>query len=276
MKIVFPLTVILFVLISCAPTDETPLIEFLPHSFEPPFQVELEKSGSLFWPQGIHALNENTAFLHGHLSSGAGFNRSLLLRSDDRGRHWHEVLQPQWPASVINVEFVSQGQGWALVGYGYGDPGAVVLYESRDYGESWSKLSDIPKRNYTDWPVSIDFSNQSNGEIKMYQAPISFVDDGLTTLTTVDGGKTWQETDNTPWSKRVSDISLGQRTFESTGQDGSKWRFEELDNRSRIVISHYLQSEDIWVVVSEIPRTFEYSNGQITSPSISTPPMVAD
>lgn len=43
----------------------------------------------------LYALDENTAFLYGSVNEPAFDIRSMLLRSEDGGMHWTEVMQPE-------------------------------------------------------------------------------------------------------------------------------------------------------------------------------------
>ena len=99
-------------------------------------------------PRGIYALNRETLFLFGGVKDVSderwGPYYSLLLRSSDGGKHWHEVMQPVPGSEVVEIALVEAGDGWALVGWISEGPGPASLYHTTDYGESWELLSNIP------------------------------------------------------------------------------------------------------------------------------------
>jgi len=123
------------------------------------FTVERGRAGwtsNLIGFAGIpvtNALRDNdrgaiyAALKHGHFGP-------KLHRSDDRGRTWHEIAAPAFPADAAGAP--SLFQIWTIEGGGRGRPdriwiGAIPagLFRSDDRGESWqlvSSLWNVPER----------------------------------------------------------------------------------------------------------------------------------
>ncbi len=141
---------------------------------------------------GIDALDKDRVYLFGGLSTRPGTFRSVLLRSDDGGLHWAEVMPPVIGSDIQQITLVGQNQGWALVLWTVEGPGPVLLYHTADAGLTWTPLVEIPKKMALGYPYRMVFSDEMHGQIDMKEW------EQLVILTTSDGGRTWRETGSVP------------------------------------------------------------------------------
>jgi hypothetical protein len=231
-------------------------------------EEQLMEFGAELSPWGIYALDKDIVFLFGRLQVLGGSVRSLLLRSDDGGKHWHEVMQPEKASDVTKLAFVEDGDGWALVMWTVEGPGPACLYHTTDYGESWQKLSDIPFPGDHSRTFGMRFLDGQHGRVMV--EPLGGDEGSCCILETADGGLTWNETgdcygaDECGWSGLRRQVTIW-------AQDGSQWRLEVQSSDvsrdlRRVVLSRRLSPGDTWAVVSSIPVYFEYSNGQLVAP----------
>ncbi len=222
---------------------------------------------------GCFALNKDVAFLFGGLSVPAGTIRSVVLRTEDSGRNWREVMKPVVGSVVRQIAFGNAGKGWALVMWSVEGPGTVVLYYTTDYGQTWDKLSDVPKWAWYSYPIQMKFSDESNGQIYMVYDVGLPEDNRIAILTTSDGGLTWKETDHlTSGPQNLRDMATAiapyrQYLYESVGRDRSSWKLEPGEwGTAQITISRRLTAENDWSVVSAISKQLKYIGGRISSP----------
>lgn len=227
--------------------------------------------------EGIYALDKDVAFLFGGLGVPAGTIRSVMLRTNDGGKHWAEVMNPV-PASVVRqATFVDGGQGWAMVPWTVEGPGPVLVFHSKDYGQTWEKVSSVPKWQWYGYAIRMQFFSGRNGQIDM------IYDIGLPStnrvafLTTSDGGVTWQETGGIPLGNSREAMATAEAsyrselsdTYKSIGQDGSYWAIEpsRWDWQTRqITVSQQNRAASGWSVVSVIPKDLEYVDGKVALP----------
>ncbi len=238
--------------------------------------------------KGIYAINKDVVFVRGEFATA----RSVLLRSEDGGQHWQEVMMPLYGSSVLGVTF-KDNEGWALVAWTQEAISDLHVYYSPDYGRTWEKVSKI--LNDRGRPYGMKFFDGQNGQIKIIYAIANPYRDRLAILATNDGGVTWQETNSTPIYKEwdgesnpriaidLTDRTVIQAQFarlagweaergdscfsicETVGQDGSRWQLlhgNGYDNE--IVIRRSIQGESVWTTVSTIPSRYYYLNGKIT------------
>jgi len=259
----------LALLIGCFVDKKIPRIQFLPAQSEEDLLWAAgwgaNKYGVRFYAE-IYALDKDIVFLLGNLSGSGASVRSLLLRSEDGGKHWKEVMTPLHGSDVIEVLFVNKHTGWALVAWTTEGPGELFLYGTEDSGRSWQKLSDIPKRHYSGQPIRIEFFDEKNGQIEMLYDCASPPTDGFVVLNTSDGGITWREIRSLSLDEYKKEYRNVQEIEEQTtdyvsGKDGSRWKTQKLDREIRVL--RRLQAEDAWRVMCVIPRHFGYSKGQV-------------
>jgi hypothetical protein len=234
-------------------------------------QWEADQQGLVLRPAGygIHPLNKDTAFLFGELRTPAASIRSFILRSGDAGKTWSEVMSPVYGSEVMEMFFHDAHLGWALVGWTTEGPGDLTLYRSKDGGKSWRKISDITKRHFSCWPVSMTFSDGRNGLIRILcdgsRDPRT---DGLVTLRTRNGGSRWYETSHLSLDKYEKGNEGREESKDRivTGRDSSQWQLLAADNEVRIL--RRLHADDTWSLLGVIPSHFGYSKGEVLLHSV--------
>src|SRR6185436_16101431 len=139
-----------------------PVIEFLsPNLLFPPDEYGLTLDA------GIYALSKDIVFLFGSLYNAPGTQQSTILLSDDGGKHWIEVMDPQKGSSVLDFQMLDTGEGWALVMWVVEGPGAPILFHTKDFGKTWMKLSEVPKPEWNAYPANMAFFDSKNGQMVM-------------------------------------------------------------------------------------------------------------
>src|SRR5437762_4932006 len=115
----------------------------------------------------ILPLDKETALLFGSLGNGAATLGSLMLRSEDGGRNWTEVMSPVCGSGIWEVVYTESGLLWALVVWQTESPAEVRLYKSKDKGKTWRRVSKLRKRYYDGVPGNLRFDDK-HGLIEMY------------------------------------------------------------------------------------------------------------
>lgn len=213
---------------------------------------------------GIYPLNKDTAFLFGELRTPAASIRSFILRTGDAGKTWREVMSPVYGSDVIKMFFHDAHVGWALIGWTTEGPGDLTLYGSKDGGKSWRKISQVAKRHFSGWPVSMAFSDGRNGTLKvLYEGTGDPQTDGLVTLNTKNGGRRWRETSRLSMDEyeRVNKEREQSKDGVVTGQDRSQWQLLGTDEEVRIL--RRSRADEAWKVLCVMPSHFGYSKGEV-------------
>jgi photosystem II stability/assembly factor-like uncharacterized protein len=255
-------------------------VEFLNTPFDPDGVQWMEEQADdfgLHFGAAILALDQDTAFLYGGLAVPAGTLRSLLLRTEDGGDHWQEVMEPVRGSGVEMLTFLDQGEGWALVLWVVEGAGPITLYHTTDYGLTWEELGEVPKWQWYGYPTRMTFTDSLHGQI------VVIYDGGMpdtnraAILTTTDGGQTWQETDSIgqdspdPEAFATTVAPYYGRSFftESTAPDGSVWRISAERGVDVMKISHR-SSADAAEIVWAVPVHFIYDRGKIALSPLQT------
>ncbi len=253
-------------------TQATPssVVQFLDVHFEanqwmkPPLEADVYLDAS-----GIYALDKGVAFLYGGLTVPVDMRHSVLLRTEDGGKHWVEVMNPEDGSDVLQVVFGNGGGGWALVMWTVEGPGAPLLYHTQDYGRTWTKLSDVPKWVWYGWPIRMKFFDSMHGQITIvYDAGLSETN-RIAFLSTSDGGLTWRETSSIPITDENAEATLAPykpNLRVALGQDGSLWRLEPGDWEKPVIVRRNLVRASPGPVVSIIHTRLRYVEGHITLP----------
>jgi hypothetical protein len=267
---------------SPAPTS-TATVSFAPVQFlntETGFLGGLEEvaatSGVDLGVSGIYALDKATAFLFGSMDVYGNTMFSIVLMTEDGGKHWTEVMPRIAGSSVLFVSFVEGGKGWALAMWTVEGPGAATLYHSTDYGRTWHKLSDVPKWAWYGVPIRMEFYDEKRGQIDIvYDVGLPSTN-RIAFLTTSDGGLSWQETGSYSLSAETSEgVATAEAIYQqnhaadpdqSTGRDGSSWKVRAGGEFPYVTVLRKLTTESDWSAVSLIPRTFKYQDGKILEP----------
>lgn len=223
---------------------------------------------------GIYAIDSKTAFLFGDMSLPAGSLQSILLRTDDSGKHWNEVMNPIPASSVIEVTILQSGEGWSLICWTVEGIGEVSLYHTVDYGKTWNKLSDVPKKQVFGYPTKMTFSDRLNGQIDMnYEGDIH---PRVAFLTTKDGGRNWQETGayslEAPTTSG-SETAIAQyrqnyipNLHETFTVDGEHWKLDEGEWNTPNITIKKLTLNGIWVDRNLIPKFYKLIDNKIQHP----------
>lgn len=137
----------------------------------------------------------------------------MLLRSDDGGITWREVLEPLYGSSVLFASFVENGEGWLMTGWTIEAVDQLTLYHSTDYGNTWQELSTVPRWQWYGYPARMQFLNRQHGEIDMVYVGGAPNTDRIAKLTTEDGGATWTEASAIPLISDAIDTLNNYQTY---------------------------------------------------------------
>ncbi len=233
---------------------------------------------------GIFAFDKNILFLFGSIGELHDWPiQSTILRSEDGGKHWKEVAEPQQISQVIAFQMLETGKGWALIEIKYTGEGPATLFRTTDFGKSWQKLSKIHKDTYLGFPALMYFANETEGQLDIiypYEMPMGYI----AHLSTYDGGKTWQETGrySPKFEKEWAQANVtGAYSFyrkdydESLSLDGrTRWRV--VTTNEEVMISRKLPKPEMdatdfitwqdWETISVLPLHLKYENGMIAVP----------
>jgi len=266
-------------------------IRFLQYHFPEYAENAAQINGLNLSVISICAIDNKTVLLFGNLAINnvAGSHRSIILRSDDRGQHWQEVIAPEYNESFYHVAFVDDGVGWALSALDVEDFTAGNLYRSFDYGKTWSQHIGIGEWGFHPWGMK--FSDKKNGYIKFEKFTANPYTDRFGIIATTDGGLTWNETlsvlllppaiDNSkleqirdkffepPGSSYGYHWSMGEwkeTPNSAKGHDGSEWLFYFHKETSEYIILQRPQPKAAWIVASVLSSKFNYSDGYVKTP----------
>ena len=210
---------------------------------------------------GICAFDKNVVFLYGLSSVG-----SVLLRTEDGGRQWQEVM-PSDPRSRVRwVGFADAKTGWALVEDYWGEAGGpIALYLTIDTGKTWKQLSIVPTITRYWSFVNIQLFDAKKGQIDILDGKDSdALIEYVFTWITVDGGRTWQEANRrylTP--DAIADMQFQQPKLDkSAGKDGSQWEYDDRSNPEKIIVKRRLSDNQPLTAVA-IPKYWDYKNRRI-------------
>src|SRR5262245_5946071 len=221
---------------------------------------------------GILPLDKETALLFGSLHTSAAPVGALMLRSEDGGRSWTQVMAPIDGSSVWEVVYTDGGLLWALVVWMTESPGEVTLYKSENKGRTWRRIAEAPKRYYDGQPLSLTFADRKRGLIEMYYGDDAGPEhEGVWTMETKNGGRTWRETGRITLAEfeerlRKEEERKGSLSDTVRGRDGSEWRLVDEIERigaGQIHIYRRLPGETSWSAMRSISMRFEVSGGEI-------------
>jgi hypothetical protein len=281
-----------FLLVSCGPvtpiavaSTKLPIIEFKkPNIFDQTIFDQMQDY-DFDLNVGIFAVDKNLLFLFGSIGELDDWPiQSTLLRSEDGGNHWTEVMEPQQISKVIAFQMLKTGKGWALIEIIHTGEGPAALFHTTDFGKSWQKVSEIHKDTYLGFPGLMYFANETEGQLDIiypYEMPQGYI----THLSTYDSGKTWQETGRyaPTFEKEWAQANVtGAYAFwyrkdydESVSLDGrSLWRV--VTNNEEVIISRKLPEpeEDVtgfvtwqdWETITVLPLHLKYEKERIEVP----------
>jgi hypothetical protein len=209
---------------------------------------------SIFLPR-IYAIDKNTVFVFFAIEGYDSGYRTLILRSEDGGISWQEVMTPLLRSAIFHINFINNKVGWALAITGTEGPGDFTLYKSFDGGKSWGKVTIIQNRSM-EGTIGMSFTNELKGEIILGRSAIT---PKSIVLRTSDGGLNWSEAE----SLSTTDYDALDDSL-SKGLDGSEWKLNVSNNDHLIDISRRLPLNTNWSDVSILPEVYKIVNGCIS------------
>jgi hypothetical protein len=286
-KKIISLFILTTLLIGCGPV--TPIapspIELPIIKFERPNILDRMQIGYDFdLNVGIFAVDESLVFLFGSIGEFSDYPlQSTILRSEDGGQHWIEVMKPEQISRVIDFQMLESGNGWALTQVRDEAVGKITLFHTTDLGMSWEKLSEIPKDTLLGFPTLMYFGNDAEGQIDIvypYEMPAGYISH----LSSYDGGKSWKETGrySPPFEDYITQSNITnayqyhiEDYHESLSLDRrSLWKVESTNDE--IIISRKLPKPqddasgfiiwDNWETINTLPIQLNYRDGIILLP----------
>ncbi len=265
----------LLLLVGCKPDD--PVVTFVKYEPDPiiwrEHWVEGEEDVQLILRR-MDAIDQNVVFLSGEISmqSHVSDYRSVLLRSDNDGKNWHEVMPPEYGSVIEDIDFVGNGQGWALVTWTRESVGASKVFHTVDYGKTWDELSIV---GGTFWSLlSFEMMDAQHGQIEFifetgppHAGYYAFVtDDGAVTweqetFIPLEGDREQREALRNSWREGVQE----ERVPYQTG-DGCEWKLEQADRDESYSVKRRLSPDDEWVTTAVIPIDYIIQDGDISLP----------
>ena len=215
----------------------------------------------------ILPLDKETALLFGSLGNGAATFGSVMLRSEDGGRNWTEVMSPVPGSGIWEVVYTESGLLWALVVWQTESPAEAKLYKSEDKGKTWRRVCTLRKRYHDGEPENLRFVDDRHGLLEMYYGDQAGPKhEGVWTLETKDGGRTWRETGRITLAeyqdRQKREEERKAHSDVVRGRDGSEWTLVSVpgqfgDEPEQVHIRRRLPGEDSWSTMRSIARDFD-------------------
>jgi len=248
----------IFLLTACSSTALIDFQDFQPEDL-PGLTDEAGQNGVNLRLWGIHALSKDVVFLYGSFAASPGTLRSVLLRSNDGGRHWKEVMQPEMGSEITELYFLPGGQGWAVALWTVEGPGRAYLFHSDDSGSHWQRVSEFPLSGPggNSYPSGLQFQDDRQGSVRV----LSIVNLACCRYVTHDGGLTWVKTDDC-----LSKDDCLLKTLNEYSLEKMSWKYRVLKSESTIKISRRSSLDGNWVEMSKLPLHYGYAQGRIVLP----------
>lgn len=258
------------------PESSAPAIEFLTDSFDLDgigwMSEQADEFGVYLEVSGLRAIDKDVAFLFGGVRVHAGTIRSVLLRTSDGGKSWHESMPPVLGSELIHVAFSDRQHGWALAQWAVERPGTPLLFGSTDAGKTWREITHIerrsqgrPPRGDADYPLRMTFSSALNGEIELAlvnDSESTSIDDSqeeVETLATHDGGVTWRMVRRETRTRSPVEPEAAQQ---DRGFDGTEWALGARTFGEPFDIRRFDREQSRWRVTT-LPTHFQYQQGRV-------------
>jgi len=163
---------------------------------------------------GVHAIDAHTVLAYGNVDEASAF-RSVLLRSADDGDSWKEAMTPVAGSAVLALSFPTPRGGFALVEWIVEGAGDVLLYRTGDAGDTWDKVSQVPKPHNLDEAVSLRCSSPLRCAVALQCER-----GGGHIAATENGGRTWRV------SRLSKEIASPAAASQDLAGDGTAWRVD--------------------------------------------------
>ena len=178
-----------------------------------------------FDPRGIVALDGETAFLFGSLGAGPMFSRTFVLRTDDRGASWTELME-RMPGSKVVEMAVCGDRVWVLVSFTVEEVEAPELWVSANRGLDWEHRGPLPGGRRA-WLREVKLDGTRGGEL-VVEVDLEDEEQAVTEVLRVrsdDDGVSWALLEQHSEPGAVARHPLGELVRdESVAGDGSAWR----------------------------------------------------
>ena len=186
-------------------------------------------------------------------------------------------MAPVRGSGIWEVTCTESGLLWALVVWETESPAAVKLYKSEDNGKTWRQVSKLRKRYYDGMPENLRFTDDKHGLIEMYYGDQAGPKhEGVWTMETTDGGRTWRETGRISLADYEERQKKEEESKDSSsdvvrGRDGSEWKLVweggliegKLVEPEQIDICRRLPGETSWSTMRTIARDFDVTGMEI-------------
>lgn len=134
----------------------------------------------------IKVFNNREMLIAGALFSPIGVIRSVLLRSEDAGATWKEVMNPVEGSEVHGLHFFGQ-KGYLVTHWVVESSGEVVLFRTSNQGKTWQKVRNVPRPSQHEYGLyNFVFHSPTHFEVK-YQ-----YEDNRISYFSRNAGQTWQ------------------------------------------------------------------------------------
>ncbi len=202
----------------------------------------------------LYALDKSTAFLYGSVNEPAFDIRSMLLRSEDGGVHWKEVMQPEHGSAVSEVFFLDFEHGWAIAMWTIEGAGPANLYRTVDAGRTWQKVAPLPAApSPHSYPSYLDFDDYLRGSVCVHDVDRDEGED-CCRYETDDGGVTWTATDDCRCTGYWHRSELA----------GTLSDWELITIGGMIRVCRWTPEMGKHVFISEFPEDYTYREGHLT------------
>lgn len=268
---VIPIAVLVF-LIGCTTTsqnkqhDSDKLIEFIKNTDTEMIAwgnqwVEDSVSLTVSTDYGFYAIDSNNIILSGSFANNAATVQSVLLKSSNGGKNWHEVMQPLASIHLERVLFTSNRHGFVVGDWATESTGEeLVIYQTNDGGETWKALPAFRKPHYTCvcQLLAIDSVALKMQLLCYGGTPI----DGIYIYRSTTGARTWTEQDYIsykefdPMQKLPSPEYVPNPNF-----DGTEWKIELAGEKEYSVLS---KKAGKWKTISKLPLKYQWKKGELS------------
>ena len=226
--------------------------------------------GTHLYFSDVYAISKDVVFLSGGLYVPGGVIRSVVIRSQNGGKHWREVKAPQAYHSSSNIIFLDRLNGRLMDTESCEGACPSKLYITTDGGISWKQRGGIlPFQGGGSYmTLDLSFSSLKNGSIwseRDTTDPARYDGRDICRFDTTDGGFSWKTAKvcypydtymfhrKTPeWVDSLTDKS--QWKLEKYQIDLSRGRVED---DSLFLVYRRSESTSPWEIIMVIPASLK-------------------